>query len=119
MKIYKALVCMEGSSLQWLQELQQRAPDLSWNQLKLELLQNYGGDGGNARGPKEHRVAVQHLDTFVEHADELVSRSDQVLDSSVSFNELFSKWVYVENHIQLEKGNAQSSLQLVFKVSQT
>ncbi|KAF2324342.1 hypothetical protein GH714_012680 [Hevea brasiliensis] len=75
-KVPLALVCMEGAALHWVRWLKQRSPNMTWEQLSVELLQRFGGDA--FASPYERLAAVRQDGSVDDFIDESVARAAQV-----------------------------------------
>ncbi|KAF2287482.1 hypothetical protein GH714_000852 [Hevea brasiliensis] len=76
-KVPLALVCMEGVALHWVRWLKQRSPNMTWEQLSVELLQRFGGNA--FASPYERLAAVCQDGSVDDFIDEFVARAAQVL----------------------------------------
>ncbi|KAF2298169.1 hypothetical protein GH714_016733 [Hevea brasiliensis] len=74
-KVPLALVCMVGAALHWVRWLKQRSPNMTWEQLSVELLQRFGGD---AFASPYERLAVRQEGSVDDFIDEFVARAAQV-----------------------------------------
>ncbi|KAF2300154.1 hypothetical protein GH714_009962 [Hevea brasiliensis] len=75
LKVSLALVSMEGAPLHWLRWLRQRNPQLTWEQLREELMQLYSDEMSD--NPYEHLVALKQLGTVADYVDEFVARASR------------------------------------------
>ncbi|KAH6793227.1 hypothetical protein C2S52_003704 [Perilla frutescens var. hirtella] len=71
-KVDVVLVAMEGTALNWFQLTQNRFPNITWAQLKLELLRQYGDDP--MANTFEALLYTRQTGTMSEYVDLFISR---------------------------------------------